>query len=96
MSRRAIKPWLILGLLMACVLLSIGSAVAFSRGYLIRFIVDDVEISRDEFMALAEASMAGQPVRPLYCAQMQFSLRTGFVTHCFDTHEEVSAFLDNR
>ncbi len=96
MNPRKFKIVLLLAVVIGCVLLSVGSAVAFSQGYLTRFIVNEVEISRDEFVALADASMTGQPITPLYCAQMQFSLRTGFVTHCFDTHAEVSAFLDNR
>ncbi len=95
MNSRKFKIVFVLTMVMGCLLLSIGSAVAFSQGYLTRFIVNDVEISRDEFVALADASMLDQSVNALHCAQMQFSLHTGLVTYCVDTHEEVSAFLDS-
>jgi hypothetical protein len=62
---------------------------AFQRGYLMRFIVNDVELSRDEYFARAYAGNASG-----HCVQPEFSLSEGYVAHCFDTQEEVTAFMD--
>ena len=65
---------------------------AFSRGYMMRFIVNDVELSRDEYVALAYRAEADENVS-IYCAQGEFSLSEGYVIYCFDTQEEVTAFM---
>jgi hypothetical protein len=64
---------------------------AFQRGYMMRFIVDGVELSRDEFFALAYST---SDEVSLHCVQPEFSLSEGIVAHCFDTQEEVTAFMD--
>jgi hypothetical protein len=88
------KRWILLFAAFALVLVVGVTGFAFSRGYFMRFIVDGVELSRDQFLALAESAADNQTVA--YCAGGEFSFSEGYVIRCFDTHEEVNAYLDQK
>jgi hypothetical protein len=86
------KRWVVLGIALVLVLVVGVTGFAFSRGYLNRYIVDGVELSRDQFLALAET--ASNIETAAYCVQGEFSFSEGYVIRCFDPEGELTALMD--
>ncbi len=78
----------------ALVLVLVAGGFAFSRGYFIHFVVEGKTLSRDEFYALADESLRDPDVH-VNCAQGEWIPGWLYIyeIHCFDTQEEVSAFM---
>lgn len=86
------KRWILLFAALALVLVVGIAGFAFSRGYFMRFIVGGVELSRDEYFALAEA--ASNIETSAYCVQGEFSFSEGYVIRCFDPEGELAALIE--
>lgn len=86
------KKWiaLLVSLAVAWLLLIVLGGFAISQGYFMRFFYEGIELSRDEYFALAYSDQV------MNCAGAEFSLSEGYVGQCFDTMEEVMAFMANR
>ncbi|MEP7293667.1 MAG: hypothetical protein ABI835_17905 [Chloroflexota bacterium] len=80
----------------ALVLVVVVSGFALSRGYLIRFNVNDQPISRDAFYANAFAAPESQI--PMHCAQVHPALGLLYVyeVNCFATQDAVSTYMEMR
>lgn len=88
------KRKIILGVVAALALVLIVGGFAFSRGYLMHFVVEGQTLSRDEFYALADASLTNPDIH-INCAQGEWTPGWLYIyeVHCFDTHEEVVEFM---
>ena len=88
-NRLKSKRWIVLIVSLALVIIVVGTGFAFSRGYLMRFIINGVEISRDEFFAMAEASYWETGIT---CFHNGLSLSEGYVISCVDISEAAANF----
>lgn len=84
------KP--LLGFVAAFVLIVGVTGFALSRGYLMRFVVNDSDITRDEYYRNAYDT---SPERmPMYCTS---GATLGFVylweVRCYSTHEALDAYM---
>ena len=83
------KVRIALGIFAALVLILVIGGFAFSRGYFMRFVVEGVEVSRDQFLQDAETGMSR------YCAQGEWAVGWFYIyeTHCFNTQAEVETYM---
>jgi hypothetical protein len=76
----------------ALALVVVVSGFALSRGYLMRFVVNGADISRDEYYRRAYASLEDQT--SMYCTS---GATLGFVylweVQCFSTPDELDNFM---
>ncbi|CAG1770383.1 hypothetical protein BAC2_01002 [uncultured bacterium] len=86
------KRRILLVAVLALVLVVGVMGFAFTRGYFMRFIVGGIELSRDEYFALAEAASGIQTAA--YCVQGEFSFSEGYVIRCFDPDGDLTALID--
>lgn len=92
MSGLKSKRWIALIVSLALIVTVVGTGFAFSRGYLMRFFYEGIELSRDQYLALADESLeSGVDV---YCGVPAMTLAKGYRVHCFDTQQEVTVFME--
>lgn len=80
---------IVLGIFAALILIFVVGGFAFSRGYFMRFVVEGVDVSRDQFLEDAETGMSR------YCAQGEWAIGWFYIyeTHCFNTQGEVNSYM---
>lgn len=85
----------ILSVVGALALIMVISGFALTRGYLMRFVVNDEQISRDAYFEMVER--INQTNGSMYCApEWRLGLVYFYEVQCFDTMEALNEYMEVR
>jgi hypothetical protein len=92
---------IILGMVGALALIVVVGGFAMSRGYLMRFNMNETQISREAFYRAAYdlrnfgAYSVINPERAMHCtSEWALGWSTVYEIHCFDTPEAVNGYME--